>query len=484
MKKRMITTYSLITLVIGSLLSGCSDFLDLKPKGKEIPTKFEHYSGLLNNTMFSNLTVSSEPLYMVYMGDELIADASSFASLDRVALGAFKYEADIFNIEDHAAEWNAAYQQIYSYNVIANGVMDAEDGTYEEKLKIQAEARVGRAYMHFLLAQYFSKPYNEATASSDLCVPIVTKATSAERNFTRATVKAVYDFVLGELEEACPQLEAKTQHRQRIYRAGGYYMLGRVYWMMGKYDKALIALNKAEEAIHNSTVVMELFDYNTKLSDWGYNPLLAHLWGLTGGYPTNLDESNTEVICNKQYNILMLTFAFYPPMVYVKPEFMDLYQPSDLRLAFLCNKDYTGTNYPYYKRIQRMAYTLAGDMPDLYLMLAECKARTDDLDGAKADLFTLRKNRMPEADAPVPAEIDSRDKLIRFVGDERKREYMMSGMRWFDMRRLWSDPLFQEDKAGYTHTNGTETFTLTEKRLVFRIPPQVLSFSPEWQDNE
>ena len=167
MKKRMITTYSLITLVIGSLLSGCSDFLDLKPKGKEIPTKFEHYSGLLNNTMFSNLTVSSEPLYMVYMGDELIADASSFASLDRVALGAFKYEADIFNIEDHAAEWNAAYQQIYSYNVIANGVMDAEDGTYEEKLKIQAEARVGRAYMHFLLAQYFSKPYNEATASSD-----------------------------------------------------------------------------------------------------------------------------------------------------------------------------------------------------------------------------------------------------------------------------------------------------------------------------
>ena len=60
----------------------------------------------------------------------------------------------------------------------------------------------------------------------------------------------------------------------------------------------------------------------------------------------------------------------------------------------------------------------------------------------------------------------------------------MSGMRWFDMHRLWSDPLFQEDKAGYTHTNRTETFTLTEKRLVFRIPPQVLSFSPEWQDNE
>lgn len=182
---------------------------------------------------------------------------------------------------------------------------------------------------------------------------------------------------------------------------------------------------------------------------------------------------------------MMITFALYPPMVYVKPEFMALYSQSDLRRAFFHNIDYSGsTVWPYYRRIQHMVYTLAGDMPDLYLMLAECKARTNDSDGAKADLFTLRKNRMPESEAVIPSEINSKEKLIRFVIDERKREYMMTGLRWFDMRRLWNDPLFQEDKKNYTHTDGTNAYTLTEDRLVFRIPPQVLSFSTDWQDNK
>lgn len=490
---KQITNLLLISCI---LLSGCSDFLDLKPKGKEIPTKFEHYQGLLNNTMFINISITEqhanggispgvEPLHMMFMGDELIADASSFASLDRTALAAYKYEGDIFNIDDHSAEWNAPYQQIYSYNVIANGVMDAEDGSYENKLKIQAEARVGRAYMHFLLAQFFGKPYSKETAATDLCVPIVTKATSAERNFTRATVKEVYDFIIQEMEESCPQLEKETQHRLRIYRAAGYYMLGKIYLTMGEYEKALTALKESEKATHNSTVGLELFNYNTKLAEWGYNPFLANMWGLMGSFPNNFDASNTEIICNKQFNIMTIMFALYPPMVYVKPEFMALYDPSDLRRAFFHNIDYTGnTAWPYYKRIQHMVYTLAGDMPDLYLMLAECKARTNDLNGAKEDLYTLRKNRMPEANAAVPDNIDSKEKLIRFVIDERKREYMMTGIRWFDIRRLWNDPLFQEDKKNYTHTDGSNTYTLSEQRLVFRIPPEVLNFSPEWKNND
>lgn len=495
MKLHNIAACAVAALFSGLVLTGCDDFLDLKPKGKEIPTKIEHFNGLMNNTMFANLSIitqyangstspGSEPLYIMFMTDELTADAASFATLERIAMKAYRYEADIFNVEDRSAEWNAAYQQIYSYNVIVNGVMDAEDGTTDEKTKIQAEARVGRAYLHFLLAQFFSKPYNEVTADTDLCVPIVTKATSAEKNFIRASVREVYDFVVGELEDACPLLEARTMHRQRIYRAAGYYMLGKVYWMMGKYDKALAALNNAQEATRNSTVTLELFDYNTKLAEWGYNPFMAALWGLTGSYPTNFDDSNTEVICNKQMNIMRIMFALYPPAVYVKPEYMDLYQTSDLRRAFFCNMSYAGQMLPYYRRIQRMVYTLAGDMPDLYLMLAECKARTNDLDGARADLLTLRRNRLPEADAAIPADVDSRDKLIRFTVEERLREYMMTGIRWFDLRRLWNDPLFQDDKRNYTHTDGTETFTLTEPRLTLRIPPQVMGFSSEWQDNE
>lgn len=481
-------------ILLGTLsLTACSDFLDLKPKGKEIPTDLEHYTGLLNNTMFMNMSFSeqlasggispgNEPIHIIYMGDELTADTKSFGNLGRTEAAAYKYEADIFNLDDNSAEWSSPYQQIYTYNVIANGVMDAETGTYEEKLKIQAEARVGRAYMHFLLAQYFGKSYNPATAANDLCVPIVTRANSSDRDYARASVEKVYEFVVNELEEACPQLEAQTKHRLRIYQAAGYYMLGRVHMAMGNYDKALTALKKAETATKNSTISLGLLDYNTKLAEWGYKGL-PFLWVM--GYPMNYDATNSEVICNKQINIMNLIFFTFPPSVYVKPEYMALYGPSDLRRAFFADRDFTGvTQWPYFRRTQRMVYTLAGDMPDLYLMLAECKARANDLDGAREDLLTLRQNRMPAADAPVPVNIDSKDKLIRFVIDERKREFMMTGLRWFDIKRLWNDPLFQEDRVNYTHSDGTNTYPMTEERLVFRIPPKVLSFSPGWQNNK
>ena len=496
MKKSLKYTFLAFALVVSFGIAGCSDFLDLKPKGKEVPTKLEHYNGLFNNTLLINLAFSeqrpdgsispgTEPLLMIYMGDELIADASSFASMDRTALAAYKFEADIFNEDDVSAEWNAPYQQIYTYNVIVNGVMDADDGTREEKQRFQAEARVGRAYMHFLLAQFFGKPYNESTASQDLCVPIVTKATSADRNFKRATVEEVYRFIITELEEACPQLDEQTKHKLRIYRAAGYYMLGKVYFSMGNYGKALTALKESLKATENSTVPLGLFDYNTSLAEWGYNPIMANMWGLMGSYPSNFDLNNQENICTKQYNIMTIMFAIYPPTVYVKPEYMALFGESDLRLAFFNTKDYTGTTlWPYSRRIQRITYSLGGDMPDLYLMLAECKARLDDLSGAREDLLALREKRIAGADAAIPAEVDSKDKLIRYIVEERKREFMMSGMRWFDIRRLWNDPLFQEDKQNYTHTDGQNIYTLTEDRLVFRIPPKVLSFSTDWENNK
>lgn len=489
-------TNSVCILLSAALLCGCSDFLDLKPKGKEIPTTLAQYEGMMNTTLFSNLSNTTqnadgsvspgdEPIYTIFMGDELTADAESFASLDRSSLAAYTWQADIFNQEDRSAEWNAPYQQIYTYNVIINGVNDATEGSDADKLRVRSEARVGRAYLHFLLAQFFSKPYNEATAATDLCVPIVTEASVGNRSYERNTVKEVYDFVLEELTDACPHLASTTIHRQRIYRAAGYYMLGRVYFNMGRYNEAREALSTAMEATNDNTVGLGLFDYNTKLADWGYNPAIGYMFGLTGSYPDNFDDENIEVICNKQISLMNIVFCIFPPFVYVKPEYMALYEDDDLRLAFFNDLNYTGSiQYPYKKRIQRMVYTLAGDIADLYLMLAESQARTGHRAEAEDLLTEFRAHRMPAESAAIPASVVTDDDLVRFIVDERMREFMMTGLRWFDLRRLWNDPLFPDLKANCTHTDGTNTYTLTEERLTYRIPPQVLSFSTDWTDNE
>lgn len=48
MRKDMKTRYNIFFLIWGFLLCGCDDFLDVKPKGKDIPEKIAHYDGLFN----------------------------------------------------------------------------------------------------------------------------------------------------------------------------------------------------------------------------------------------------------------------------------------------------------------------------------------------------------------------------------------------------------------------------------------------------
>jgi hypothetical protein len=118
-------------------------------------------------------------------------------------------------------------------------------------------------------------------------------------------------------------------------------------------------------------------------------------------------------------------------------------------------------------------------------MLAECYARTGNDTKARESVMLLRSKRIVGAtEAAIPAAVNSKDLLIKFIVEERLREFMMTGMRWFDIRRLWNDPLFTEIRTNSTHTLGTEIFTLTEKRLQLRIPPKELKMSPGLVDNE
>src|SRR5258708_32564952 len=80
-------------------------------------------------------------------------------------------------------------------------------------------------------------------------------------------------------------------------------------------------------------------------------------------------------------------------------------------------------------------------MRDVYLLRAECKARTNDLTGAIADVETLRKNRMPANVVAVPAGLSQTD-LIKFILDENTREFAVLSYNCFTTRRLTPDPMF------------------------------------------
>lgn len=471
-------------------LSACQKFLDVKPKGLDIIQTTDQYNGLLNNTnLFSYLNVRNQPggvsLLLgaaempVYMGDDVFSSAGFLNVVPTIAWqNGFKWMADPYQPTDESNEWGAFYNQLYTYNMIVEGVMESQGGTAERKREILAEAKACRAFNHFLVANLFGQPYNAASASTDLAVPIVQTADVNARDFKRATVQELYTFVINELTSAIPDLQAKPYSRVRMSRPAAQYMLGMVYFQMRNYTAALTELNNCRSGLTGGSIPVALYNYNTTMTTAAPTGwyTATQPWRGASGYPLLYNSTENIFLRQLSYNSTVNRNCLF-----VKPNVLSLFDATDLRRRMFLNRNVAnGTvTLPGSIRNSPTSVNLGPNLPNLLLMQAECKARANDLAGAKADLEELRKNRMPLANATVTA--STQDAMIRFCLDERHREFASTGMRWLDMRRLWFDAAY--NNVDKTKTMDSETYTLTAARLTLRIPPMILQYNPNMIDN-
>ncbi|MDP3684618.1 MAG: RagB/SusD family nutrient uptake outer membrane protein, partial [Ignavibacteria bacterium] len=295
--KNRLNIYSLgLLLILAVSITGCTKFLDLKPKGKDVPRTFNHFDGLLNNANLLKMIWAApnpngtgymfskgiEP-YWMFMTDEITSPyPTEFDVYGKEQKEAFKFADDILIYTTQEMNmWSGMYSFIYTFNVIANNVPGLKDGTEAERQALVAEAKVNRAYFHHLLAQTFGKPYRKATEESDLAVPLVTEASIGILDYKRATNKELYDFIINELKENILLLKEGVSTKLRLSRAGGYFMLGRVLFDMGQYADALEALDNCQKETAKAVVPISLFDYtddSKSFTLWGYNPASPHAW--------------------------------------------------------------------------------------------------------------------------------------------------------------------------------------------------------------
>ena len=470
-----------------AVLPACNKFLDVKPKGLDIVNSIDKYNGLFNNTnlyTFINVrnvpgalaTVLGYPGAALLMSDDVFSSAAYLGTQPLFYQNAYQWKDDVFLADDESSEWGTFYSQNYIYNVIANGVMSSSDGTEQDKKALLAEARANRAYMHLMEVNYFAKPYAAATAAADAGVPIVVTADAGGAAYTRASVQQVYDFILTELQASIPDLPVQTLNRARLAQTGGYYLLGLTYFWMGDYSKALIALNNCRNSVPNYTLPLSLYNYNTLMPTWTTTGLP---WLGASKFPAQ--KVSNENIYLKQMSI---NWATGRNTVYLKARVYNLFSANDQRKKFFYNNSTSNAiaapGLPGQQRNGPTTYNWGPNLADLYLMIAECKARTSDVAGAKTELETFRKTRMPLAEATVAAV--TQDAMVKAVLDERLREFASTGLRWFDMRRLSNDATFNNIDA--THPLDGTNYTLTPARLTLRIPPAILNLNPGMTDNQ
>lgn len=457
----MKTYYKKIKIIIfiiqSTLILSCSknDFLDKKPDDSlVVPETLADFQALLDNDSWMNgsslLGVGGpNPSMGEVSSDNLYITDIQFPLFSIFHQNVYTWQKEIYE-QGPIYDWNNCYRTVFYSNVVLDGIqnLSVNESEMEVYNNIKGSALFFRAHTFYQLAQVFAPPYDEASASMQLGIPL---RLTSDINVpsTRANLQETYDQIVNDLKDVISLLPTNPPVKTRPSKPAAYALLARVYQTMERYEDALMYADSC------LALKDDLLDYqNLSLST----------------YP--IPQFNDEVIFQSLGQHLP---SRYLTQGRIDTTLYDLYEESDLRktLFFVLQSDgrmrfrgsYNGTNM-----------TFSGIATDeIYLIKAECLARRGDNTNAIAVLNRLLQNRYTTENF-VPLVVGNGDETLKVILDERRKELIMRGLRWTDLRRLNKDSRWSKT---LTRIVNGETFSLppNDPRYTLPIPNDVIALT-------
>lgn len=464
---RSIYKYLVFSLVAAAF-TGCKKYVDIKTQGNLVPNQTINYRYLLNYTPNFEVTAN---LSDFASADININDAAQVSSLTggvsySYFVNSYAWQSTIYPLGTNVEQdlnWNALYAKILVCNTIINE-LPASDGTEQDKAALTAEALVHRADAYMALVNTYAKPYNVATAGTDLGVPLLTVQTVSQK-LNRASVQAIYNQIIADLTQAIPSLPVTQAYNTLPSKVSGYAELARCYLYLGDYVNAG---KYADEALALRSTLNDLSLLTTTTA------------------PTTYPKRGVdpEILLSKTSSGNSLNFA--PTVLKLSDEFLSLLGTKDQRYTLFTvpaarfSTTYTG-RYFYKELVTGEVRNQGPSVPEMMLIRAEAFARAGDATNAMLWVNRLRIKRFLAADYVALTAADANDALVKVI-DERRREFFGTGLRWWDMRRLKNEALFQRT---YTRVfNGvTTTLDPNSNRYVFPIAAVLRQLNPELEPN-
>jgi hypothetical protein len=477
MKKRRFK-YSFILSFLLAGLSGCDHFLEENPDNRVELNNPEKAAQLLTNAYSSAAYTFTE-----WMSDDVSYTFGTTKLPEHEE--AFSW-SDFTGIDQDTPSqfWTSTYEAIAHANEVL-AVIDDMEGDEPRKDAVKAEALLTRAYGHFMLVNLFAKHYDPETAGTDLGVPYVEEPeTVFIKKYTRNTVQEVYDKIEDDLREgidlADPSFYANsgkyhfTPNAALAFASRFYLFKGDVERCI-KYSSQLLGADP-DLYVKNIPVLLKekinTEDYirlyhspdddsnlllirqisNFHLPNLGHWPSQRQYSNLYGTNPYDLvDERQDPAWVAGENGLAATKFEF-------------LFERSSLTSN-------VGLNYTIF---------LGFRGEEVLLNRAECYIYQNNVTAALTDLLTLaRKRYRPDQGLDLanvaPAGLmqglrvyynSSNDALnaFRYLLEERQKEFMHEGLRWFDIKRF---------QIPVTHIlqNGTPiTLEGDDDRKVLQIP--------------
>ena len=426
-----------VILILG--FAACENYVDITPTGKKTVDSTDTYYELIalpnrayHPAAFALLSDNVWSKESNIIGNEFISWVGINMSFNEAANR--KYLSYIILYEN-------CYTYILRSNIVIS-LVDASLGDKDVKELAKAEAKIMRAWDHFILINTFAKAYNPETAATDGGVAIIDKY-DLEATPTKSTVAQVYDFIIKDIEEALPYLQEEPVNVYHPSKAFGYALAARVYLFHRDWKKAKEA---AEESLKLNNTLIDYIDLGAK------------------GGPTKVTTyakgGNPEVLNYAYMGGPTEVLAFCYGML--SPEMVQLFGQNDERLNQFFK---TSDNSIYYfdegsgAALWNTSITYSKFQPmsvgmrtaEVYLILAEAKARLKDIPGAVQTLNQLREKRIKGAEAVLPEPATERA-MVQAVIDERRKELISGFSRFWDLKRY-------NTEADYAKTI-TRTFPL------------------------
>lgn len=226
------------------IMTSCDSKLDIKPYGDSTLSTVDELETLLNREPdlyigddYFDLEALCNNTYRPWNGvpDYMINDNSV-----RYAIFAYDESIDRADLTDEDSRYSSLYSKINYMNTVISKIPDADGGTAEKKAQLIAEARVRRAWYHFLLVGMHAQQYDEAKAEQLGGIPYVDNTNSGEQK-TKLNLKETYARILEDCsDEVLADMVPTTV--DNVCRAGldfGYGVRARVLFQMKRYDEAL-----------------------------------------------------------------------------------------------------------------------------------------------------------------------------------------------------------------------------------------------------